>query len=269
MVENKTKYVRSFLKWPGNKHKILGRILPHLKGDYKLIDPFLGSASIFLNTSYKRYLLADKNSDLIYLYQTLQKEGEMFIQLCKQLFVPENNNADCYYRLRNEFNNSRNSTRKASIFLYMNRFGFNGMVRYSKKSGYNVPFGLYDRPYFPETEMHYFYKKSKNAVFISEDFEKTLSRVRAGSDLYLDPPYFKSFAGYTENGFSIQDQERLATKAKQLAKKGVVVVLSNHDTEYTRGIYEGAKINSFPVQRNISCDGNNRKKAQELLAVWA
>ena len=37
-----------------------------------LIEPFMGAGSVFLNTEYDSYILADINSDLIHLYNTVK-----------------------------------------------------------------------------------------------------------------------------------------------------------------------------------------------------
>ena len=51
-------------------------------------------------------------------------------------------------------------------------------------------------------------------------------------------------------------------------KKNIPVVISNHDTVYTRNIYSLAKINSFDVQRFIASKAASRIKAAELVATY-
>ncbi len=67
--------MRPFLKWAGSKYKIIDRVCAQLPPGGRLIEPFLGSGAVFLNTSYARYLLADANPDLINLFQVLQTCG--------------------------------------------------------------------------------------------------------------------------------------------------------------------------------------------------
>ncbi|MCO7225711.1 Dam family site-specific DNA-(adenine-N6)-methyltransferase [Pleionea sp. CnH1-48] len=252
---------------------MLDRICAELPAGKKLIEPFLGSGSVFLNTDYERYLLADINPDLIHLYKTLKKEGRSFVEYSKELFQPKYNKARKYYELREEFNEIEASARKAALFLYFNRHGYNGLCRYNLDGGFNVPFGKYKRPYFPENEMLYFWKKSKKATFVSADFEDVLKRARRGNVVYCDPPYVPLsptayFTSYAKHGFSLHDQERLAHRAERLAARGVCVVVSNHENAFTRDIYQSADISSFPVRRFISCNGKQRDQAQEVLAVF-
>lgn len=58
--------------------------------------------------------------------------------------------------------------------------------------------------------------------------------------------------------------------AAKAVARGIVVVISNHDTEFTRLAYDQAsKRVYFPVQRYISCNGAKRNKVDEVLAVFA
>ncbi|WP_426741474.1 DNA adenine methylase, partial [Pseudomonas aeruginosa] len=65
-----------------------------------------------------------------------------------------------------------------------------------------------------------------------------------------------------------EDQRRLVELAKELAAKGIPVILSNHDTAFTQNLYQGSSIISFEVQRNISCNGSTRGRAREMLALF-
>ncbi|HFP9586510.1 TPA: DNA adenine methylase, partial [Escherichia coli] len=51
--------IRPFLKWAGGKTRALPELLPHLPKGYCLMEPFVGGGSVFLNTSYDKYVLAD------------------------------------------------------------------------------------------------------------------------------------------------------------------------------------------------------------------
>jgi DNA adenine methylase len=264
---------RPFLKWAGNKYRLLEHIKPLLPAGKKLIEPFAGSAAVFLNTHYNSYLLSDINPDLIHLYQLVQQQGDNFIDRAADYFKPRYNNEDKYYQLRDKFNRSKNIVDKSALFLYLNRHGYNGLCRYNSKRQFNVPFGRYVKPYFPVRELQYFHHKAQVAEFICEDFLVTLKRARKGHVVYCDPPYVPlshsaNFTAYGGNGFNLQHQQQLAAAAKQLAGKNIPVLLSNHDTPYTRELYTGSQQVYFPIQRFISCQGHNRQPVYEMLALF-
>lgn len=270
----KAKKQRSFLKWAGGKFGLIEPIQQHLPQGKRLVEPFVGAASVFLNTDYQEYWLNDINQDLIDLYTWLQKSPETYIKEAARLFVPESNVKEVYLDYRAEFNALKPGLRRAVLFLYMNRYGYNGLCRYNKKGGFNVPFGRYKRPYFPEKELRAFAAKAKRATFTCLPFEKVFEQVQAGDVVYCDPPYAPlsataSFTSYAGNGFSSADQRLLAECALQCSQTKAPVLISNHDLESTRGWYSQAQLSQLDVRRTISRNGKGRDKVSELLALYS
>ncbi len=265
--------MKPFLKWAGNKYRIIDRIKAVLPSGNRLVEPFAGSGAVFLNTEFSEYLVADSNADLIDLFKIIQTQPEKFVSDTKKLFLSETNNQEVFYKYRAEFNSSKDIYRKSTLFVYLNRHCYNGLCRYNSKGGFNVPFGRYTQPTFPENEIFGFSLKSKRVVFEHADFEKTLSKVKAGDVVYCDPPYVpinstSNFTDYTKGGFGDEQQRKLANLAVALMNAGVIVVISNHDTALTREVYSEAKLDMFDVQRFISANATNRNKASELIAVF-
>lgn len=264
---------RPFLKWAGCKYSSLIHILKTLPNAPRFIEPFAGSGAVFINTDYPNYLINEKNNDLIYLFQHLQSEGDRFIEFCEPYFSNKNNNAEQYYRLREEFNQITNTRQRAALFVYLNRHGYNGLCRYNQSGVFNVPFGRYTNPTLPKTRMQFFYKKSQNAIFTQGDFSDAFKQANPGDVIYCDPPYAPldqdtNFSSYTSTVFGENEQISLATLAQKSVMRGITVIISNHDTEFTRDLYQGSKIKSFPVARYISRNLNRRTPVQELLAIF-
>ena len=266
---------RPFLKWAGNKYRCLKYIVPKLPKASCLIEPFAGSAAIFLNSDYPYYILGEKNPNLIHLYQYLQQEGETFIQYCQQWFKPEYNSKEQFYALRARFNSTQDLRLKSALFLYLNRHGFNGLCRFNQKGGFNVPFGRYSKPYFPHKEMLHFHEKSRTSQLIHSDFRECFEFAKPGDVIYCDPPYHpisktSNFTKYTQGDFNQDSQVELAKLAQIACEKGVHVFISNHDTPFTRTQYEKAtSIDSFEITRTIASMGDKRVKVKELLAYYS
>ncbi|MCL2124152.1 MAG: Dam family site-specific DNA-(adenine-N6)-methyltransferase [Desulfovibrionaceae bacterium] len=268
-------YTKPFLKWAGGKYRILNKILRELPAGARFVEPFAGSCAVYLNADFPKALICDLNTDLINLYRHLQQEGEDFIAYCASFFTPEHNTQSAYLALRDRLNASSGARERAALLLYVNRHAFNGLIRYNSRGAFNVPFGKYKKPYFPLQELRTFYRKTRSTPteFIATDFRAVFARLKPGDVVYCDPPYAplsqtSSFTAYAGNGFHAQDQHDLAALAKEAWQKGIQLVLSNHDTETTRSLYSAAILTCFAVQRFISCDGNKREAAPELLAVY-
>jgi DNA adenine methylase len=266
--------MKPFLKWAGSKYKIIDRITQSLPAGNRLIEPFVGSGAVFLNTNYPAYLVADTNADLINLYSCIKLQGLEFIEYAQQLFVPANNQPESFYNLRSEFNHTQDLARKSAIFIYLNRHCFNGLCRYNASGKFNVPFGRYAKPAFPIIEITNFWHKSQVVEFKLANFAETMQAAKLGDVVYCDPPYApldqtSNFTSYTKNDFNLDSQTELAKLALKLMDQGITVIISNHDTEFTRSIYNSAKLNYFDVQRFISSKATNRIKAPELIAIFA
>ncbi|HCU0004471.1 adenine-specific DNA-methyltransferase [Citrobacter braakii] len=264
---------RAFLKWAGGKYPLLDDIKRHLPEGECLIEPFVGAGSVFLNTDFSRYILADINSDLISLYNIVKTRTDEYVQASRELFMPETNQAEVYYRFREEFNASQDPFRRAVLFLYLNRFGYNGLCRYNLRGEFNVPFGRYKKPYFPEAELYHFAEKAQNAEFHCLSYEECMDRADSNSVVYCDPPYAPlsataNFTAYHTNSFSPKEQAHLAEMAEKLVSKQIPVLISNHDTPDTREWYRSAKHFQVKVRRSISSNGGTRKKVNELLALY-
>ncbi len=267
-------YIRPFLKWPGGKFRTLKHIHPVLPSGKRLVEPFVGSGALFLNSDYQRYFLNDINPDLINLFNTLKTQPDEFIRRARYYFASRFNTKEEYYRLRRVFNVERDAFKRSLLFLYLNRHAYNGLCRYNRRGEFNVPFGQYKKPYFPAVELQHFAAKAQRASFSCLPFEKFLQQIRLGDVVYCDPPYVPlsktaNFTAYSQQGFSLAEQEKLAECAKVLSAKKIPVLISNHDTDFTRALYQGAELNYFPVRRLISCQSETRGQVQELLAVYS
>jgi DNA adenine methylase len=265
------KNIQPFLKYLDNKFDQLDQVKSLLpQGATRLVEPFVGSGSVFLNTSYREYLLCDVNKDLINTFKLLAAYQEDFIVSCKRYFVEANNNSDSYNRYRKIFNeiclgaaSVEQRIKKASLFVYLNRHGFRGMVRFNSKGEFNVPYGSYESPYFPEAEMLAFVEKINQcelAEFRVADFRETLNRAKDGDVVYCDPPDVplsasSNFTKHCDESFTWHDRVELLGLCKKLRKEqNIASVISDHDTAEIVKLYGGditKMIRSF-VQQSIS-----------------
>ena len=265
---------RSFLKWAGGKYNSLDKLLSLLPAGRRFVEPFLGSGTVFINTSYESYLLAETNPDLINLFTALRSGGSNFVAYCKTFFIQENNNKAAYYSLRERFNNTKDLTEKSALFLYLNRHCYNGLCRYNQDGFYNVPFGsTKPKVYFPAERMQYFHNKLQNTELLCADFRKTFALAKKGDVIYCDPPYMpvsdtSDFTQYSGKAFTKEDQQDLALLAYEASSKGIMVLISNSDSDFVKDFYKDSKIFTFAVPRAINCKTESRQAVKEILAVF-
>ena len=269
---------KPFLKWAGNKFRVLPHLLPLVGHPKTFVEPFAGSVATAINVDAQSYVVNDINPDLVSIYQELTDPNcDEFIVYCGELFTPENNTKDAYLEMRELFNQSKDRRERARLFIYLNRHCFNGLSRYNKSGEFNVPFGKMKNPQLPYKEMmafRMFFLTSPHSFHnVSFDDEILYENLKSGDVVYLDPPYVPltetaNFTSYSTDGFTHEQQERLVEIAERLSPSGVRVIVSNHDTDVSRELYKNATIHTLEVQRNISAKGSSRGKAKELIAVY-
>lgn len=274
---------KPFLKWAGGKSQsleflqyhmcertILGGMTNTVEG--KFIEPFVGSGVVFMNINASTYIINDINPDLVLIYKALQINGKEFIAMCEELFIPENNTQERYNELRKKFNNTDvNDIYRGVLFIYLNRHCFNGLCRYNKTGGFNVPYGKYDSIHFPKEALTKAIDKLQNVLILNRSFEDIIEAASTGDIVFADPPYVPisptaSFTDYAKTGFTMEQQKLLAELAE---KSNARVFISNHDTDVTRELYKNAsEIISTDVTRFISADSSSRGVVKELLAIY-
>ncbi|MGR7280837.1 DNA adenine methylase [Klebsiella aerogenes] len=276
--------IKSPIKWAGGKARVMPQLLKHLPKADCLIEPFVGSGTVFMNMDYQRYILCDSNLLLINFFRQLTNNTDELIEISRPLFS-EGNNSQFYYGIRSSYNwvtkvftqpvNTSLAMEVAAAFLYLNRHGFNGLYRVNLKGEFNVPFGKYASPYFPESEMRLFAEKARDtkAIFIYGDFRDTIPsslETEPGAVVYCDPPYIPSSetANFTAYGkpFTLDDHRALAAALVVGNRKhGIRSVISNSDTPETREIYSAFNLHAFSVRRSVSA--KSRDMAGEVIGV--
>lgn len=238
---------KSFLKSSQAKSFILENIESIAPASTRLVEPFAEAGEIFLKTNFPKYLINVTNPDLINLYRILQRKPDTFIQEARKLFTPMTNSPDAYYDLRTEFNSISDNFRKAVLFFYMNRHGYNGLIRYNQSSSFNVPFGKYKKPYFPENELYFFAQKAQKVTFTNLSYSELFSQLESGDTVFCNPPYVPlrkqtSITNYSNTGFGLDNHAELSILAESATRDlNAKVIIVNHDTIWTRKVYEHAK----------------------------
>ncbi|MBC4285581.1 DNA adenine methylase [Klebsiella quasipneumoniae] len=274
--------IKSPIKWAGGKTRVMPQLLKHLPKDDCLIEPFVGSGTVFMNTEYRRYVLCDSNRALINFFRVLTSDTERLIDTARRMFL-DGNNEEQYYKRRALFNSMQwSDTGKAdtallyaALFLYLNRHSFNGVYRVNLKGAHNVPFGKYAAPYFPADEMRRFAEKANDtkAIFIDGDFSHVIPDVMQltyDAVIYCDPPYIpvSKTANFTAYGkpFTLDDHRSLVRHLLHVNHlHGTRTVISNSDTPETREIYSAFNLHAFSVRRSVSAKG--RDMAGEVIGV--
>ena len=296
------------IKWVGGKTQILDKLLPLFPREINNYhEPFLGGGSVLLALlSHVRagsivvkgqVYASDLNEPLIHLYKNIQsrhlelynkiKEYVDEFRLCASNIALVNRKPttidearSCkesyYYWIRSQYNklskDEKNGIVGSAMLLFMNKTGFRGVFRVGP-NGYNVPYGHYNNPEIVNlehlTEIH---DLIQSVVFETADFSTSLSHVADGDFVYLDPPYApetaKSFVGYNEAGFDLQQHKKLFTLCNDVTSRGQLI-MSNSDVELVRESFNPDKYTICPILCKRSINSTNPSaKAKEVIITY-
>jgi DNA adenine methylase len=262
------------LKWVGGKQRILPTLLALFPSGGRLIEPFVGAGSVFLNSGERDIVINDSNRDLVSMYEMLRDAPRDFIRRTRPLFASEMHSSEAFAEARLRFNSSTDKAERAALLVYLNKFAFNGLYRVNSKGQFNVPYGHpKSAPTFPEAQLEVMASRLVGAKIMCGDFRQAITLATAGDVLYCDPPYAdsaserKSFVGYTSKGFTAHDHIELRSLAIEASLRGATVILSNHDTSWVRNLYAGMEVHAVNVRRSIAANATRRANVGELIAV--
>ncbi len=130
------------IKCQGIKTKLVSDIIAKIPNTFSglRIEPFMGSSVVGFNVKPQNAIFSDTNPHLINFYNDIKNniinKNNVKSFLEKESLMLQQYSDNYYREVRNRFNNKPNSF----DFLFLNRACFNGMIRFNKKGGFNIPF---------------------------------------------------------------------------------------------------------------------------------
>ena len=186
----------------------------------------MGSAVVGLNIAPKHAIFADINPHIIAFYNFL-KSGNITSAIVREFLVEQGAllseiGEEYYYTVRERFNSEHNPL----DFLFLNRSCFNGMIRFNKRNGYNVPYGhkserfakAYITKIVNQVKHFEFMLCNNDWVFLCQPFEQTVAMANENTFVYCDPPYIGRHVDYYDSWTEEQEEQLkkclMASKAK-------------------------------------------------------
>lgn len=265
------------IKSQGIKTKLVDWIYDNVK-DIKYerwVEPFMGTGAVAFNIRPKKALLCDSNPHLIKFYNAL-KNKEITALLVKHHLSVEGekllkSNGEYYYEVRDRFNNHWDSL----DFLFLSRSCFNGMMRFNRKGGFNVPFCRKPNRFAQalvtkiSNQVDYISKiiDSGNFTFVNQDFKDTLKELNPMDLVYADPPYLGRHVDYFDSW--TEEEEILLHKGLEdsNAKYILSTWLSNkyRTNEYIFSIWKNCNISTKEHFYHVGGKEDNRNAVYEAL----
>ena len=184
-----------------------------------------------------------------------------------------------YYWIRSLFNTLLKDKEDMSdyievsaMFLFLNKTCFRGVYR-EGPNGFNVPFEKIQKnqTILDEDHIRQVSVLIKDVVFTHASFEESLKKVVSSRDfIYMDPPYAPesdtSFVSYTKDGFGEENHKLLFRTCSEFQKKGVKLVMSNHDVKVVRDAFPSPPFSTQVISCRRAINSKNPEaKTNEVL----
>lgn len=254
------------LRWAGSKRKLLPLLQSALPKKFsRYIEPFAGSAVLFLKLNPKIAIINDLNDELVRTYKAIQRCPKAVWERAHIM----SQDVDFYYELRAIDPQTLHSLDRAARFIYLNRFCFNGVYRTNLSGKFNVPRGS-GNLYIPELDVFKsFSSRLKTVDLHCLDFQNIVDQGKKGDFIYLDPPYAlgekKSYGEYGCDTFKEKDEDRLIESLKAASSRGAKILLSYSPSDLIASKLVGWKRHDLTVTRSVAGFIGARRKAEEML----
>lgn len=254
------------LRWAGSKKKLLPLLAAATPSRFKrYVEPFVGSAVLFLRLDAEEAILGDINTDLIDTYTTLRDHPHEIWDRVSSMSQDQ----DYYYELRSQNPVTLPNLDRAARFVYLNRFCFNGVYRTNRAGKFNVARGK-GHLYIPDIEVFNGVARAlRRADLHCGDFDAVVNKAECGDFLYLDPPYAlggkRDRGEYGMGSFRETDEGRLVDSIQRASARGVRVLLSYSPSPQVIENLPGWHVHELTVARNVAGFAGSRRRAEEIL----
>lgn len=270
--------MKPMLKYRGGKSKEIKFYEKYFRIEYdRYFEPFFGGGATYFYFEPNKAVINDLNNKLIsfyndvkynfnqlklelnqlqYIYEENQLEFEK-LKECNPNIKVNNNNEDLYYEMRKEFNYPSGKYLHGTVYYFINKTAYSGMIRYNKKGEFNVPYGRY-KNFNTNLITNKHYELLKNTEIYNLDYAKIFEMATPNDIMFLDPPYDCIFNDYgNDDGFNEEDQRRLAEEYKNLNTRALMIVAK---TPLTEELYSKFIVEEY--NKNYAVNIRNRFKSE-------
>ena len=268
---------------PIKSQGIKTKLVPWIKSivpsnfDGTWIEPFMGTGAVAFNVAPRRAILCDTNPHLVNFYSGIAS-GEITPEVVKEYLEREGAKLlsigeDHYYFVRDRFN----SEHSPLDFLFLNRAGFNGMIRFNRKGGFNIPFCKKPQRFAQSYTTKIINQVSwvskliqmKEFTFKCQDFNRTIEEASPNDIIYCDPPYIDRHVDYY-NGWDDSHERELFNKLSDFRGRFILSTWHHNDyreNEYVKTLWSEHSVLTREHFYHVGGKEENRNPVMEALVT--
>lgn len=281
--------MRPMIKYRGGKSKEiphLERHIPNYAGRY--IEPFFGGGALYFHLEPERAIINDINTKLIEFYRGVSADYNTVRSELDSLereyaanradfdklkaITPdqrvEDRNEALYYSIRDMFNGlAGKKYSDASIYYFINKTAYSGMIRYNAKGEFNVPFGRYKNLNTSFVTAEHSTLLQHTEIY-NEDYSLIFEMANADDFMFLDPPYDCIFSDYGneeyKDGFNDDSHRELAHAFRNLRCPALLVI---GRTPLTEELYGDLIIDEYDKSYSVNIRNRFKSSAKHILVA--
>lgn len=272
--------MKPIVKYRGGKTKELHNYLHYISEEQFDIyyEPFVGGGATYFELEPQRAVINDINTKLIDFYndvklnytrlkeeladlQQIYTDNQLEYERLKLLNPNErvpNANEELYYSMRQEFNYPTGRYLDGTIYYFINKTAYSGMIRYNRIGEYNVPYGRY-KNFNTNLLNENHHELLLDTQIMNTDYSQIFELATPRDIMFLDPPYDCVFNDYgnleLEEGFNEDEHRRLAKNFRNLNTRALMVISK---TRLTEELYRNYIVDEY--DKNYSVNIRNRFK---------
>lgn len=247
--------MKPIVKYRGGKSKEIENFIQYIPSDYeRYIEPFAGGAAVFFYLEPYHAVINDINPRLINFYSAIQNKFDLLkeeLSNIERLYRSnqieyeilkardtskhvENKNEALYYLLRDMYNGKIEKTYlDATLYYFINKTSYSGMLRFNSRGEFNVPFGRY-KNFNAELISERHFDLIKRTEIRNGDYSEIFNISTPADFIFLDPPYdciFTDYGNIEQNDFSEENHIKLAQDFRNLSSRTLMVIGKTNLTE--------------------------------------
>ncbi|MDE6277115.1 MAG: DNA adenine methylase [Muribaculaceae bacterium] len=281
--------MKPVIKYRGGKSREIPRFInyiPRFEGRY--IEPFFGGGALYFYLEPQRAIINDINTRLIDFYRGIQLEySEVKSELAElekiytenraafdelKRLHPDNRvedrNEQLYYHIRDMYNGLADSRyRFATLYYFINKTAYSGMIRFNSKGEFNVPYGRYKN--FNTDLLTEEHSRLLNGAEIHNGDYYDIFELSVPEDfIFLDPPYDCVFSEYGNEEYNEQfDEESHRRLAEDFINLGCRALMVISATPLTMELYRGMIVGEYDKNYSVNIRNRFRSEAVHIIVT--
>lgn len=281
--------MKPIIKYRGGKSKEIPQILPYIPqftGRY--FEPFFGGGALFFHLAPNNAVINDINKNLIDFYNDVKnnypkmreelsaleavyiKNREAFDKL--KLQYPNDrvrdDNEELYYKIRDMYNGlCNNEFSFGTIYYFINKTAYSGMIRYNANGQFNVPYGRY-KNFNTSLLTQEHHNLLKQTEIFNCSYEDMFALAENDDFFFLDPPYDCIFSDYgnesMKDGFGEDRHRKLAEDFGNLPCPALMVI---GKTKLTQELYGDFVIAEYEKSYAVNIRNRFKSESKHILVA--